>query len=199
MFEAPQKNKMSPENLAILQQKVDLLKVPFFEKLHINNNVPADFRPWENSISPSALYDCSLKCRKKMKKKTPEVKWISIKRWITTTPSGIRLPSGVYYSIKRKEEYKTDPKPRFDKIEYVLLMFPYGNVWSMYGKEEHPITEDWMFSEQDGKLILEHLMMKDAACPVVDYFELCYKFMVENPDQIGIHLKRKRNEVVNSK
>jgi hypothetical protein len=40
--------------------------------------------------------------------------------------------------------------------------------------------------------VLESLIRKDAAQPFPDYFSLCYKYMIENPDQIGIHLKRKR-------
>lgn len=117
---------------------------------------------------------------------------MSIKRWVTVTPSGISLPLGVYYSIKRREDFFPLPKPRFEKKEFVLLMFPYGNVWSQVSPGT-PITDEWMFSEIDGMLILEALMRKDAAHPVNGYFKSCYRYMREHPEQIGIHLKRRKN------
>lgn len=123
--------------------------------------------------------------------KTPETKWMSIRRWITTTPAGVDLPPGVYFSIKRKEEYETEPRPHFVKTEYVLLMFPYGNVWSQR-EPGVPIDEPWMWEEVDGMLILERLMRKDAAFPIRGYFEMARAYMRANPGQIGIHLKRKR-------
>jgi hypothetical protein len=124
--------------------------------------------------------------------KTPEVKWMSIKRWVTTTPGGIVLPPGVYFSIKRREDFIALPKPCFEKKEFVLLMFPYGNVWSQVSPGI-PITEDWMWTEVGGMLILEALIRRDAAYPVREYFKSCHTYMTEHPDQIGIHLKRRKN------
>lgn len=181
---------MDTETLGKVQQRVDLIRTPWIEKLH-KFNVPADFKPWAASISPSALYNCSLTCRKAMKIKTPEVKWVSIKRWVSVTPEGVTLPDGVFLSIKRREEYSVYPKPHFDKKVFTLLMFPYGNVWSMIAPDE-PITESWLWSDNNGKIMLESLMMKDAAHPIKGYFESCKKYMEENPEQIGIHLKRKK-------
>lgn len=200
-----------------LQQQISQIKLTWFDELHkvsatvlqtrkwdkdtklyttldkpIKKKMPELFRPWLSELSPSALYNCSLKCRKAMGYAAPEVKWINIKRWVTTTPSGFVLPEGVYYSIKRHEVFDAmSTPPRFVKTEFILLLFPYGNMWSqvLAGK---PITEDWLFNEVDGKLILEHLMDKDAAHPVIDYFEKVYEYYVNNEDQIGIHLKRKK-------
>ena len=46
-----------------------------------------------------------------------------------------------------------------------------------------------------GKMtVLEALMRKDAAQPLPGYFASCHKYMIENPDQIGIHLKRKKKD-----
>jgi hypothetical protein len=123
--------------------------------------------------------------------KTPEVKWMSIKRWVQTTPEGIQLPPGVFLSIKRHETYISDPKPYFTKLEYILLMFPYGNVWSQKSPGI-PIDENWMWSDVEGMSILEALVRKDAAHPIIGYFKSSYDYMVGNPDQIGIHLKRKK-------
>ena len=128
-----------------------------------------------------------------MKIKTPEVKWMSIKRWVTTTPDGVDLPAGVYFSLKRRENFVASPTPHFEKKQFILLMFPYGNVWSQVVPDE-PITEKWLWSEDEGALVFEHLMMRDAAFPVREYFRSCRQYMASNPDQIGIHLKRKRKE-----
>lgn len=179
-----------------IQEKVNKLKIIYIKKLHKFENVSQDFKPWECNLSPSALYNCSLACRKHMGIKTPEVKWMSIKRWVTTTPSGITLPPGVYYSIKRKEDYEAFPEPRFKKTEYIVMMFPYGNVWSQKSANQ-PITEEWLFSSVNEKLILEYLIEKDAAHPLIDYFKSCYDFMIANPDQIGIHMKRKKKVKAN--
>lgn len=182
---------MDSDSLAKIQQAVDAIKTPFIPSLHTFKEVPPDFLPWKSGLSPSALYNCSLACRKKMGLKTPEVKWMSIKRWVTTTPLGVVLPPGSFLSIKRKEEFVPFPKPHFSKKEFVLLMFPYGNVWSQRAPGV-PIDEEWIWSFQSGRMVFESLMMKDAAHPVVGYFKSCYKYMLENPDQIGIHLKRKK-------
>lgn len=180
--------------LARVQQRVSDIRVPWIRSLHSFSGVPSDFRPWESGLSPSALYNCSLACRKQAKIKTPEVKWMSIKRWVTTTPEGVRLPQGVYFSIKRRETFVATPTPRFDQKVFVLMMFPYGNVWSQRGPDE-PITEEWLWSDADGgTTVLEALMRRDAAFPLTGYFKSCHQFMVENPDQVGIHLKRKKRE-----
>jgi len=190
---------LSEELRASVQQRVSKIRTPWFEELHRFDRVPSGFLPWECGLSPSALYNCSLKCRKQMGMKTPEVKWMSIRRWVTTTPLGIDLPPGVYFSIKRHEEYSALPMPRFLKTEYVLLMFPYGNVWSQV-EPGVPISEEWMWSEAGGKMMLERLMRRDAAFPVTGYFKgVRDLFLAEDakrkagrPHMIGIHLKRKR-------
>ena len=178
-------------NLLETQNKVNNILIPRIASLHSFSGIPDGFLPWESGLSPSALYNCSLSCRKKMKLKTPEVKWMSIKRWVTKTPNGVNLPPGVYLSIKRKEEFIALPQPYFSKKEFILMMFPYGNVWSQ-SSPDVPITEDWLWSETDGQLIFEALMLRDAARPINEYFKSCYGYMESNPDQIGIHLKRKR-------
>lgn len=188
---------MKPDNEKI-QQQVQEISIPLIRSLHTFPGVPESFRPWECGLSPSALYSCSLTCRKRMKIKTPEVKWMSIKRWVTTTPSGIELPPGVFFSIKRREDYVPFPKPHFVKLEFVLMMFPYGNVWSQRAPDV-PITEEWLFEESGGKLILEHLMQKDAASPVDGYFKGAYTLFKQEdakrkaglPNILWIHTKRK--------
>jgi hypothetical protein len=184
---------MDSEILRKVQQRVSAIKVPFIKSLHSFSDIPDGFKPWESGLSPSALYNCSLSGRKSMKLKSPEVKWMSIKRWVTKTPEGIDLPDGVYLSIKRKEEFIAFPHAHFDKKEFILMMFPYGNVWSQSAPDV-PITEQWLWSEVNNQLIFEALMLRDAARPIHGYFKSCYDYMVANPDQIGIHLKRKRRE-----
>jgi hypothetical protein len=181
-----------------LQQKINEINIPVIKSLHNFPGVPSGFKPWEVGLSPSALYSCSLTYRKKMKIKTPEVKWISIKRWVTVTPSGIQLPSGVFFSIKRKEDYVPFPKPHFVEKDYVLMMFPYGNVWSQKAPNE-PITEEWLFEEVEGTTILEVLMKKDAAHPVVGYMPAIHKIFKQEeekqlagkPSILWIHTKRR--------
>lgn len=188
---------MKPDN-AKIQQRIQEISVPLIRSLHVFPGVPESFRPWECGLSPSALYSCSLTCRKRMKIKTPEVKWMSIKRWVTTTPGGLELPPGVFFSIKRREEYVPMPKPHFSKLEFVLVMFPYGNVWSQKGPDD-PITEDWLFEDSGGKLILEHLMQKDAARPVDGYFKSANQLFKQEDTKrrsgqsniLWIHTKRK--------
>lgn len=167
------------------------MKVPRIGSLHNFESVPRDFKPWESGLSPSALYNCSLGCRKKMGIKTPEVKWMSIKRWVSETPEGVKLPDGIYLSIKRKESFEALPSPRLVKVEFILMMFQYGNVWSQRAPDV-PITEEWLWSNSGGMTIFEALVRKDAANPIKGYFASCLKFAAENPDQIGIHLKRQR-------
>jgi hypothetical protein len=133
-----------------------------------------------------------------MKIKTPEVKWMSIKRWVTTTPSGIELPPGVFFSIKRREEFVPLPKAHFLKQEFVLMMFPYGNVWSQTAPSV-PITEEWLFEPSGSGLIIEALMKKDAAFPVEGYFKSASdlfksedaKRKAGKPNILWIHTKRK--------
>jgi len=168
---------MEAEILQKVQQRVSGVRTPFIKSLHSFQDVPDDFRPWECGLSPSALYNCSLTCRKQMRLKTPEVKWMSIKRWVTRT-----------------QEFVAAPNPHFDKKEFILMMFPYGNVWSQSAPDV-PITEDWLWSEAGGQLIFEALMLRDAARPVAGYFQSCNRYMSDNPDQIGIHLKRKKKDM----
>jgi len=192
---------MNDEALNNLQQTISAIRTPFIPSLHVFKDVPKDFLPWESGLSPSALYNCSLACRKRMRLKTPETKWMSIKRWVSVTPGKIVLPAGVFLSIKRKEEFVPTPDPHFDKKEFVLMMFPFGNVWSQQAPDV-PITEEWLWSSpgpgSGSKItILESLMRRDAARPVDGYFASCHKYMIENPDQIGIHLKRKKKDSPN--
>lgn len=175
-----------------LINKIAKLKVNVINGFNNKEKVPEDFLPWNVDLSPSALYGCSIGCRKNMGIKTPEVKWISVKRWVNITPLGATLPPGCYLSIKRRETFEARPEPKFIKQDFVLVMFPYGNVWSQ--KEEGiPITEEWLWSEENGKTIFEWLLDKDYSRPVNGYFKSCYDYMNKNPDQIGIHLKRKKN------
>lgn len=182
---------MDPDLKSKLQQRMSEVHEVWIPALHESPGVPKDFRPWTSMLSPSALYACSLPCRKKAGIKAVEAKWMNIKRWMTSTPSGIQLPPGVFYSVKRKEEYVPLPVPRIDKKEFVLLMFPFGNVWSQRSPGV-PIDEPWMWSDAGGKTILEALIEKDAAAPIPGYFRACYDYMMANPDQVGIHLKRKK-------
>lgn len=177
-------------DLSVIQKGVDAIHTPTIPSLHTFDDVPNEFKPWESGLSPSALYNCSLTCRKLMGYKTSENKWVSIKRWISKTPMGINLPPGIYLSVKRKEEFVAAPKPHFKKTEFTLMMFPYGNVWSQKGPDD-PITEDWLWSDVGGMSVFEALVRKDAAQPVKDYFVSCHQYMIQNPDQLNIHLKRK--------
>jgi len=173
-----------------IQQRISQVSVPHVEAAYAG--VPAEFRPWESNLSPSALYACSVTCRKAMGIKTPEVKWMSMKRWVGTTPAGIVLPDGCYLSIKRKETFVARPEPKIVKQHFVLMMFPYGNVWSQIRPDE-PITEDWLWSQdEDDRTMFELLLAKDADRPVQGYFKSCAAYMKKYPDQIGIHLRRKR-------
>ena len=103
-------------DLKSLQERIFDIPILHIRSLHNSGDAPSDFRPWESGLSPSALYNCSLPLRKKMGYKAPEVKWMSIKRWVTTTPGGIHLPTGVYLSIKRSESIVAATEPRIEKI-----------------------------------------------------------------------------------
>lgn len=174
-----------------IQAAVSTIRGIWIPSLHADPGLRPDFRPWTCGLSPSALYSCSLTCRKRMGIKPLEVKWMSIKRWVGTTPGGINLPDGVFLSIKRKEEFIPFPDPRIEKKEFTLLMMPHGNVWSQRAPGI-PMDEDWLWSDAGGMMVLEALMRRDAAKPVKGYFKSCHEYMLSNPDQIGIHLKRKR-------
>ena len=174
-----------------IQAAVSAIRPVWIPALHANAELEPDFRPWTCGLSPSALYSCSLACRKRMGIRPPEVKWMSIKRWVGTTPGGIVLPEGVYLSIKRKEEFIPFPEPQMTKKEFTILMMPHGNVWSQR-EPGVPMDEEWLWSDAGGYTVLEALMRKDSAKPVKGYFKSCHDYMISNPDQIGIHLKRKR-------
>lgn len=187
---------MEDELKSKIQQRISSLEGYWFDNLHRADDLPSSFRPWDEKecgLSPSSLYNCSLKCRKESRIKTPETKWMSIKRWVTVTNEGIKLPPGVYFSVKRSEQFEALPQPRLNKTEYVILMFPFGNVWSQV-RPGMPIDEEWLWTELEGMTMFERLYMKDAAHPLSGYFRRVYDFMKEHPDQIGIHLKRKKKE-----
>ncbi len=194
---------MSDGSAPTVQRRIDEAGPFWFESLHRDPSVPRDFRPWTCGLSPSALYACSLKCRKAAKIKTPEVKWTSIKRWVTETPeAGVRLPEGVFYAVKRHETYvPATPTPYFAKTEYVLIMFPFGNVWSQR-ETGVPITEQWLWEESDGMLILEKLIRKDAAKPLPGYFRKVYEMFRQEDEKrlagkehvLWVHLKRKKGQ-----
>ncbi len=103
----------------------------------------------------------------------------------------MKLPDGCYISIKRKEVFVAVPTPHLEKKDFILVMFPYGNVWSQQSPDV-PITEEWLWTDKEGITIFEMLLHKDAAYPINGYFKACHEFMVGNPDQIGIHLKRRK-------
>lgn len=184
---------MDEETKQNLQHEISQLKIKWFESLHGEENLPKDFRPWSCDLSPSALYNCSLKCRKQMNINTPETKWVSLKRWATSTSSGIELPVGVWYSTKREERFVALPEPHYEKRDFILLLFPYGNVWSQKAPDV-PINEEDLFEKINGIFFLERLMNKDAAFPIKGYFEKVYHYLQKNPDQVGIHLKRKKSK-----
>ncbi len=169
-------------------------------EVHRTNGVPKDFIPWESGLSPSVLYGCSLPLRKKAGIKAPEVKWISIKRWVTDTPSGIKLPEGVYYSVKRQEKFFASPSPRFEKIEYVIIMAPNGNV-ILKNRLEEPLTEKDLWDvSSSGETYMEEILRKDKEKPIIGYIESCFKmYQIELEKQnsgkesvLWIHTKRKK-------
>ncbi len=181
---------MDNETRSSIQQRISKESY-WVDSMHRSPSLPEDFRPWTCGLSPSALYACSLKCRKQSGIKTPETKWMSIKRWVTSSGEGVELPPGTFFSVKRHEVFAAMPDPKFVKTEYILLMFPHGNMWSQVSPGV-PITERWLWTEDEGLLMFERLLMRDAALPLPGYFERVYQYMLDNPEQIGIHLKRKR-------
>ena len=187
-------------NIEEIQAKVSKIKIPYVKELHHFSEVPKKFIPWECGLSPSELYSRSLPIRKSNGIKALEVKYVSIKRWMSITPNGIVLPDGVFFSVKRKEHFVASPSPHFEKTEYILVMFKYGNVWSQSAPGV-PITEEWLFSEtEDGKLILEALMLKDASNPLKGFWKSVYnQYLVEKAKEdagkstlLWIHMKRKK-------
>jgi len=168
-----------------LQAKMNQIQVPDRKSGH-NQNVPEDFWPWKANISPSALYSCSLPLRKKTGRKTPETKWKNMKRWTEQLSTGEFLPEGVYISEKRQELFIPTPEPKFERISHILVLLPFGNVVTVPGQ-----TEAWLLEDSgNGKCNLQELVEQDAESPIPGYFAACLKYRDDNPDQIGIHLKR---------
>ncbi len=181
---------MDVETRLSIQQRISK-ETYWREDIHRVSSLPPDFLPWTCGLSPSALYQCGLKCRKKSGVKTPETKWMSIKRWVTASGDGVELPPGSFYSVKRHERFAARPTPHFEKTTYILLMFPHGNCWSQVSPGV-PITDEWLWTDDGEYTMFERLLMRDAAHPLPGYFERVHQYMLDNPDQIGIHLKRKR-------
>lgn len=154
--------------------------------------VPYGWTPWTSGLSPSALYGCTIPCRKALKLKIHEAKWVSIKRWMNITASGIELPPGCYFSMRRKEGFEALPHPRLVKTDFVVLMFPFGNVFALNGSD--PITEDWMWTENNGKLNFELLHEKDSEEPLANYIMASYKHAIHHPELLGIHLKKRSSK-----
>lgn len=152
--------------------------------------VPLGWTPWASGLSPSALYGCTIPCRKALKHKIHEAKWVSIKRWMNFTAEGIELPTGCYFSMRRKEGFEALPHPRLVKTDYVVLMFPFGNVFSLNNGE--PITEEWLWSENNGKLNYEILHEKDSEEPLPGYIMSSYRYAIHHPELLGIHLKKRK-------
>jgi len=156
------------------------------------SGVPYGWAPWSSGLSPSALYGCTIPCRKAAKQKILESKWVSIKRWMDMTSYGLELPSGCYFSMRRKEGFEAFPEPKLVKTDYVILMFPYGNVFAINGSE--PITEDWVWQEVEGKLNFERLYEQDSNNPLPGYIMTAYKYAMHHPELLGIHLKKRKSK-----
>lgn len=174
-----------------LKEKISKITIPLRPEIY-EPPVPLDFVPWEVDLSPSALYTCSVGCRKSAGMKTPELKWISVKRWVNISPTGsVPLPPGCYLSIKRRETFEAFPAPKFKKEDYMLVMLPYGNI-VFTDLEGKPFEESYLWIESNGITNFESLLENDINNPLPGYFQSCYDYMQKNPDQIGIHLKRKK-------
>lgn len=175
-----------------IQKKImDLIPLNANERLKAAG-VPYGWTPWTSGLSPSALYGCTIPCRKAQKQKILEAKWVSIKRWMNITASGIELPPGCYFSMRRKEGFEALPVPRLIKIDYVVFMFTYGNVVTLNDGE--PITEDWAWTETDGKMNYERLHEKDGMSPLPGYIISSYKYAMHHPELLGIHLKKRKTK-----
>jgi hypothetical protein len=174
------------------RERVGALTIPLRPDVY-ENGVPLNFIPWEVDLSPSALYTCSVTCRKLLGHKTPELKWISVKRWVTLTPAGVTLPPGCYLSIKRRESFEAIPRPKFVKQDYILLLMPYGTVFFGDG-EGRPLSEpDIWLQTGSGRTYFEEMLEKDINNPLPGYFKTCHTYFANNPEQVGIHLKRKKS------
>lgn len=186
------------EYIETVQPKINSIKTT----LVIPNGVPSSWIPWGSGLSPSALYARSLTCRKKAGIKTLEVKWSSIKRWNVETPTGVRLPNGTYYAVKRHESFVPFPKPSLVKRDFVILFCPNGNVFYTQ-KTSHsggliPITEDWLYTVENGVMNIEKLLSYDQEKPVPGYIESAYKNFLEEKEKadkgeensLWIHMKR---------
>jgi hypothetical protein len=169
-------------------------------RIERTGGVPEDFIPWESGLSPSLLYSCSLPLRKKYGMKAPEVKWISIKRWISETSSGMKLPEGVFYSVKRQENFHAFPSPKFEKTEYVIIMTPNGNV-TLKNREDEPLKEKDLWSQsENGEMYIEEIIRKDSESPIRGYIESCYSLFKSELEKensgkdsiLWIHTKRKK-------
>ncbi|NBW00069.1 MAG: hypothetical protein EBR67_11320, partial [Proteobacteria bacterium] len=110
------------------KERIKNITIPMLPEAY-SDGVPHTFIPWEANLSPSALYNCSVACRKAAGHKTPELKWVSVKRWVNITPAGVTLPNGCFLSVKRRETFEAMPRPKFIKQDYVLLLMPYGNLF----------------------------------------------------------------------
>jgi hypothetical protein len=71
-------------------------------------------------------------------------------------------------------------------------------VWSQQSPDV-PITEEWLWTAKDSLTIFEMLLHKDAANPIRGYFKSCLEFKESHPEQIGIHLKRRKKKEANHK
>jgi len=167
-------------------------KTPETRESHSFAGVPKDFWPWKANISPSALYSCSLPLRKRSGKKTPETKWKNMKRWTEQLASGEFLPEGVYVSEKRQELFIPTPDPRFERVLHVLVLLPYGNVETIANLPESYLME----VAENGQTHVQNMVDHDAKNPIQGYFAACLKYKEENPDQVGIHLKRMKKSSI---
>lgn len=186
------------EYIETVQPKINSIEV----KLSVPKTLPKEWIPWESGLSPSALYARSLTCRKKAGIKTSEVKWSSIKRWNVETPTGVRLPAGTYYAVKRHESFVPFPKPSLVKRDFVIIFCPNGNVFYSQKTSESggliPITEDWLYSVENGMMNIERLLYVDCEKPVPGYIESAYKNFLEEKEKadrgeetsLWIHMKR---------
>jgi hypothetical protein len=180
---------MEKEVVKSLQSKLNSLDVSISKDFYDAEGIKSDFIPWTSGLSPSALYNCSLKCRKSLGMKTPEVKWISIKRWTSELPeTQLTLPNGIFYSIKRLEEYEpNNGKPYLKKTEYFILLLPHGNICFM-NVDSLPLNEVDFFKMINNKYYIESVIKNDIENPMKGYLKRC-KEMFDEED-----LKRKNNE-----
>lgn len=177
-----------------LQEKMDQIQLRKLTGNFGHGDVPEDFLPWMEDISPSALYSCSLPLRKKVGKKTPETKWKNMKRWSEQLSTGEFLPDGIYISEKRQELFVPSPIPKFEKIHHVLVLLPYGNVFIVSNGSEPDIL-----NVENGEIVLQTMINEDSKNPLPGYFKSCFDYKVQNPDQVGIHWKRMKKTAIRPK